>query len=164
MTVVTLRRWREDDMPLLVHANTPEMTRFLGGPEDEAALRDRHERYLRLDAAGDAWMYAIEVDGVAGGGIGFWPIDHDGEPAYEAGWNVLPAWHGRGVAGEALRQVLARIREEAPPRRRVYAYPHIENAASNALCRRAGFRDLGERDFPWRGGTLPTRVWAYDLD
>jgi RimJ/RimL family protein N-acetyltransferase len=70
------------------------MTHYLGGPESDDELRARHERYLRSPESGDAWMYAIEVDGVPAGGIGFWRVEHDGEDAYETGWNVLPAWQG----------------------------------------------------------------------
>jgi RimJ/RimL family protein N-acetyltransferase len=163
MTEVTLRRWARGDLPLLVAANTPHMTRHLGGPETDEAVRERHARYLRLVAEGAAWMYAIEVDGHGAGGIGFWPIEHEGEPAYEAGWNVLPEWAGRGVAREALGRMLRIVADDAPHRDRLYAYPGVDNAASNALCRAAGFERLGEREDAWRGGMLRTRVWALDM-
>jgi RimJ/RimL family protein N-acetyltransferase len=138
------------------------MTRHLGGPETTANVRDRHARYLRLNASGDAWMFAIEADGERAGGIGFWPVEHDDEPAYEAGWNVLPQWQGHGIAREALRLLLRVVADEAPHRDRLFAYPAVDNAASNALCRAAGFDDLGTRSYPWRGGMLHTRVWALD--
>lgn len=162
MAVVTLARWAPPHFPLLIAANTPEMTHHLGGPESDAELQARHEKYLRSHDDGETWMYAIEVDGIPAGGIGFWRIDHDGEPAYETGWNVLPAWQGRGVAREAV-DALVRAAREAPPRGRLFAYPSVENIASNALCRAAGFTDLGARDFPFRGTVLRTRVWALPL-
>ncbi len=94
MEVVSLDPWAPPHFALLVAANTPHMTHYLGGPESDDELRARHERYLRSPESGDAWMYAIEVDGVPAGGIGFWRVEHDGEDAYETGWNVLPAWQG----------------------------------------------------------------------
>lgn len=160
---VTLRRWGPDDLPLLGAANTPEMTRLLAGPETPEQLRDRHARYLRLNDAGEAWMFRIEVGGEPAGGIGFWPIEHDGAAAYEAGWNVLPPWQGRGVAREAVRLLLRYVADDSPHRDHLYAYPDAANAASNALCRSAGFADVGERDYPYRDTVLHVRVWELDL-
>lgn len=160
---VALQPWARGDLPLLEQANTPGMTRFLGGPESAEQLRVRHERYLRLTAEGGARMLRIEVDGEPAGGIGVWPVEVDGEPAYETGWNVLPSFQGRGLAREALRQLLRLVADEVEHRDRLYAFPSVENSASNALCRSAGFDDLGERDFPWRGGSLRTRAWALDM-
>jgi RimJ/RimL family protein N-acetyltransferase len=162
MAAVSLVPWASQHFPLLVAANSPDMTRYLGGPESDDELRARHERYLRLRQTGQAWMSAIEVDGVPVGGIGFWQVEHDGEDAYETGWNVLPAWQGRGVAGAAVREIV-RAASAAPLRARLFAYPSVENTASNALCRAVGFADLGERDFPFRGIVLRTRVWALSL-
>lgn len=159
MEVVSLAPWAPQHFALLVEANTPPMTRHLGGPESAEELRARHERYLRSRDTGDAWMYAIEADGVPAGGIGFWQVEHDGEEAYETGWNVLPAWQGRRVARSAV-EMTVRTAEEAPPRERLFAYPSVDNAASNALCRTTGFTDLGEREFPFRGIILRSRVWA----
>jgi len=44
---VDLRLWSEADLPLLRPLlGDPEMTVFLGGPESEQKLSERHERYL----------------------------------------------------------------------------------------------------------------------
>jgi RimJ/RimL family protein N-acetyltransferase len=162
-TGVMLRRWSTEDLPLLEAVNTAKMTQHLGGPETDEEVRERHARYLRLNDTDDAWMFRIEVDGEPAGGIGFWPIEHDNAPAYETGWNVLPPWQGRGVAREALRVLLRFVADEAPHRDHLYAYPDIGNAASNALCRSAGFADLGAREFPYRDAVLHVRVWELDL-
>lgn len=163
MPIVTLASWDREHLWLLLEADTVEMTRHLGGPEGDDAVQRRHERYLRAREDGSAWMYAIEADGQPAGGIGFWPIEHDGEKAYETGWHVLPRWQGKGVARQALRALIYAVGQDAPPRARLFAYPSVDNAASNALCRNAGFADLGERDFPFRGTVLRARVWALDL-
>jgi RimJ/RimL family protein N-acetyltransferase len=163
MTTVTLVPWQAEHLPLLVEGNTPAMTRYLGGPESEEEVRRRHERYLAAGPGSETRMFAIEVDGEAAGGIGVWPIEHDGEAAYETGWHVLPQWQGCGVAGKALRTLVALLLASTPDRARLFAYPSVENLASNALCKGAGFVDLGERDFPFRGTVLRTRTWALDL-
>ncbi|WP_159500115.1 GNAT family N-acetyltransferase [Microbacterium sp. 18062] len=163
MAIVTLEPWAPQHLSLLIEANTAAMTRGLGGPESDEEVHRRHERYLRLNSSGETWMFAIQADGEPAGGIGFWPIEHGGEAAHETGWNVLPQWQGQGIAGAALRTLIQFVVEKAPPGKRLFAYPSVHNAASNALCRTAGFDDLGERDFPFRGTVLHTRVWALDL-
>lgn len=160
--VVRLERWSADDLPLLVAANTPEMTTHLGGPESADDIRARHERYLRRWQTGEAFMYRIVVDGAPAGGIGFWPTEHEGEAVWEAGWNVLPAWQGRGVARDALRLLLAKVavKDEARP---VVAYPSVNNPASNALCRRAGFEHRGRVTELWRGAEMTFNIWVLDM-
>ena len=67
---VTLKRWGPGDLVVLERANTPEMTRFLGGPESDEALRRRHADYLSLWEPGDIRMFRVEVDGVTAGYAG----------------------------------------------------------------------------------------------
>jgi RimJ/RimL family protein N-acetyltransferase len=159
---VTLEPWAESDFPLLERANTPEMTRYIGGPEPAEKLIERNKRYLRLSASGEAEMYRIEVDGEPAGGIGFWIVDHGGTPAYETGWNALPEFQGRGVAREALQILIPRVIARGD-RDLLVAYPGQDNAASNALCRGAGFTHTGSGTEPWRGGELAYNVWELDL-
>ena len=161
---VTLQRWSQDDFPVLERGNTPEMTVHLGGPESAEQLRERHERYLRLWTENRARMFRIDADGEPAGGIGWWQTEHDGVPAYETGWNVLPEWQGRGVAGKALRGVIRRLAsEEDRDRNLLVAYPGVDNGPSNALCRRAGFEHVGSDTQPWRGGQLTFNIWALDM-
>lgn len=159
---VTLARWSAGDLPLLHRLNDPEMTAHLGGPETDEQVVARHEKYLRGWETGASRMFRIDVDGAAAGGIGFWPTDHEGAPAYEAGWSVLPELQGRGVATAALA-LLLRDAATIGDRDVVVAYPGLDNDASNALCRRAGFVHAGSGLEPWRGGELAYNVWALDI-
>lgn len=159
---VELRPWSEGDLPVLQRANTPEMTAHLGGPESDDEVRERHRRYLRLNAAGEACMLRIDVDGEPAGGIGYWQTEHDGVPAYETGWSVEPRYQGRGVAGTALRQLTHRVAADGQ-RALLVAYPGAGNAASNALCRRAGFEHRESGTTPWRGGELTFNTWVLDV-
>lgn len=160
--MITLERWDAADRGLLTRLNTPAMTEHLGGPETEEQLDDRHDRYLRTWDDRPGAMYRIEVDGRAAGGIGFWPVDEDGAPAFETGWSVLPDAQGRGVATAALRLLIAEVRRDGS-RDLLMAYPGIDNVASNALCARAGFEERGVDSEPWRGGILTFRRWALDM-
>ncbi len=159
---VSLRRWAPEDLPVLQRANTPAMTAHLGGPETEAEVRERHARYLRLNETGESCMLRIDVDGVPAGGIGYWPVEHDGMPAFEAGWSVEPRWQGRGVATQALRQLIRLVADDGT-RTLLVAYPGVDNPASNALCRRAGFEHRGSATAPWRGGELTFNNWVLDM-
>ncbi|HCJ48098.1 MAG TPA: hypothetical protein DHW40_01980 [Microbacterium sp.] len=158
---VTIEPWGEQDLPLLERMNMPEMTAHLGGPESAEDLERRQARYLRVASTGGR-MFRIEVDGEPAGGIGYWESDEDGTPAYEAGWSVVPEHQGAGVAGAALRLLIAEVRRDGR-RALLTAYPGVDNAASNALCARAGFDVRGEGREPWRGGELHFRIWALDL-
>ena len=45
--------------PCSQRANTPEMTRFLGGPENDEALAQRHADYLALWESGEVRMFRV---------------------------------------------------------------------------------------------------------
>lgn len=166
MTVVTLTPWAPEHLPLLFAANSPEMTRYLVGPESNDEVRRRHERYLRASAGEPprTRMFAILADGVPVGGIGVWPSQENDEAALETGWNVVPEWQGRGIAKRAVQLLIPIAASLAQPGERLLANPAIDNAASNGLCRSAGFTPAGEQRFPFRGGVLHTRVWAFNLE
>jgi RimJ/RimL family protein N-acetyltransferase len=159
---VTLSRWQPDDLPLLQRANTPEMTRYLGGPETPEKLLERHEKYLQYWESGHAHMFRIDADGIPVGSIGWWRVEHEGRPAYETGWGIEPEWQGRGIARLALRRLIADVRADGE-RDLLVAYPGVDNPASNALCRGAGFAHTGSETAPWRGGELTFNIWELDM-
>lgn len=160
-----LRPWSDADLPLLRAVNAPSMTEHLGGPETEEQVVDRHRRYVDAAVTGTAQMFVIEgrEPAVAVGTIGYWERRWDDEDVYETGWHVLPAFQGRGHATAAARLVAEHAREHAR-RSALHAYPPAGNSASNAVCRKAGFRLLGPRDFEYPPGR-PIRVndWRLDL-
>lgn len=163
MADVNLKPWADDDLDLLRRSNVPVMMEYLGGPESEQKLQERHVRYLRLGREGTASMFRITTaehpEGV--GVIGFWEHDWKGEPSLESGWSVEPGYQGQGIATAALRAVCA----EAAARRpglTVYAFPRVDNAASSAICRKAGFEFRGEDDFEYPPGhPIRSNVWAF---
>ncbi|GAT73273.1 GNAT family N-acetyltransferase [Microbacterium hydrocarbonoxydans] len=165
MENLTLRSWSADDRDLLQAANTPEMTAYLNGPETEEEIDERHARYLRLQSAGEARMFVIVDDeGERLGSIGLWPVDWHGAPAMETGWFVLPSAQGRGVATRALELLIEVARRERTGRRSLMACPGVDNAASNGVCRRAGFTLVGTVTEPFRGADLTVNEWVLDLE
>ncbi|MER6363514.1 GNAT family N-acetyltransferase [Kitasatospora sp. NPDC001527] len=166
---VRLEPWSERDAALLRALNAPELMEHLGGPETEEQLVRRHRRYVELSArpvsAGRMYRIVLLPEGVAAGSIGFWERDREseGEAVYETGWTVLPAFQGRGVATAATLAVLAEARA-AGLHRHLHAFPSVDNAASNAVCRRAGFELLGARDFEYPPGrAMRCNDWRFDL-
>ncbi|MFZ4297879.1 GNAT family N-acetyltransferase [Streptomyces cinereoruber] len=173
---VRLEPWSEEDAGLLRALNAPELTAHLGGPETEEQLVRRHRRYVDLSAAdpGAGRMFRIVLlpEGTPVGSIGFWAQTWDDEPVYETGWAVLPGFQGRGVATAATRAVIAEARATGAQgvgnategRRYLHAFPASDNTASNAVCRKAGFRPRGERDFEYPPGRLMRcNDWRLDL-
>jgi RimJ/RimL family protein N-acetyltransferase len=79
------------------------------------------------------------------------------------GWSVLPAFQGRGIATKATKLALASARAAEGPRF-VHASPDVDNAPSNAICRKVGFELLGAYDAEYPPGT-PRRLndWRFDL-
>lgn len=164
---VRLEAWSEEDAGLLRALNAPELMEHLGGPETEEQLVGRHRRYVALSAddTGAGRMFRIRLlpEDVVVGSIGFWAQTWDGEPVYETGWTVLPGFQGRGVATAATRAVAAEARA-AGLRRHLHAFPSADNAASNAVCRKAGFELLGERAFEYPPGhPMTCNDWRLDL-
>lgn len=164
MESLRLRPWSETDIELLHAANTPAMTAHLNGPESEDEIVERHARYLRLVGSGEARMFVVEDDrGLALGSIGVWRVVWRDEPALETGWFVRPEAQGRGVASAALALVVDDARAHRDGRRFLTAFPGVDNAASNGVCRRNGFALVGTISEEFRGAELTMNEWAIDL-
>jgi RimJ/RimL family protein N-acetyltransferase len=150
------------DGGLLAALNTREMTEHTGGPESDEKLSDRLRRYA--EPHGDGAMFVIEnLASKPVGSIGFWRREWHGEQVYETGWAVLPEFQGRGVASQAARLIIQRA-AAAGEASMLHAYPRVEHAASNATCRKAGFRLIGVVDFEYPPGhPIRSNDWAVDL-
>jgi RimJ/RimL family protein N-acetyltransferase len=164
-SAVRLEPWGAGDLPLLRHLNAPEMTAHLGGPESDAQLADRQARYERLaDSATDRMFKIIEAaTGAAVGSVGYWQRIWHGEPVYEIGWGVLPAFQGRGIASAATAQAIVRARADGK-HQFLHAFPSTDNPPSNAVCRKLGFRLVEACDFEYPPGSfMRCNDWRLDL-
>jgi RimJ/RimL family protein N-acetyltransferase len=158
--------WGEGDLPLLEKLmGDPTMTEHLGGPESPEKIVERQKRYER-DTGGDPMFKIVEAaTGESVGSIGYWERESSEGQVYETGWMVLPAFQGRGVATSATAQVIERARAERK-HRFLYAYPSVDNAPSNAICRRLGFTlvAVSEYEYPKdSGNVMRCNDWRLDL-
>jgi RimJ/RimL family protein N-acetyltransferase len=165
---VRIEPWTDDDLDLLQRVNVPEMKRHLGGTETPAKVVERHRSYLKSTGPGPGMMFRIALPDRKrpAGTIGFWEHQWRGETVYETGWAVLPEFQGHGIAAAATALVIEAARAEGR-NRYLYAFPSVENAASNAICRKAGFKFHEECDFEYPRGSgtyLRANAWRYDLE
>ncbi|HEX6656115.1 MAG TPA: GNAT family N-acetyltransferase [Candidatus Limnocylindria bacterium] len=152
MADIRLRPWAEEDFLLLERTvGDPQMTRHLGGAESAEKMRERHARYLTMGDPDAGRMFVILAGGVAAGTHGYWRREEARAAVWETGWFVLPDFQGMGVA-TAATQLVAELAFADAPDRPIHAYPGVDNAASNAVCRKAGFRLIGGLTFEYPPG------------
>lgn len=155
--------YAEDDLPLTVALECdPAMMAELGGPVPLADMPRVHQRRLEYIANGNWCFKIVPHPGLgAAGTIGVWDSSWQGTPIYEIGWMVLPGFQGRGLATEAARLIVERARAQQMflP---LHAFPGLNNAPSNAICRRLGFENLGPCQVEFRDRSLPCNHWRLD--
>lgn len=162
---VGIRPYARGDLSLLERLlGDPAMTVHIGGPESPEAVRARHERYLGYDGTTEE-LFTVTVgpDHVPAGWVGFWESEWQGKTVWECGWHVLPEFQRAGVAAAAMTLVLDRARARGLGRP-MHAFPSVDNAASNALCRHLGFESLGEVEVEYPKGHMMRSVdWRLEL-
>jgi RimJ/RimL family protein N-acetyltransferase len=162
---VALRPWGDGDLAILERTmGDPELTEHLGGPELPAKLRERHQRYLGMGDPDAGTMFVILAgpEGTAAGTHGYWKREEHGHAIWETGWIVLQEFQGQGIATRATQLTAERAWADAPDRP-IHAYPSVDNPASNAVCRKAGFRLIGPFDFEYPPGhPLRCNDWVLD--
>jgi RimJ/RimL family protein N-acetyltransferase len=161
---VTIEPWGPDDLPLLERLmGDPVMTEHLGGPETPEKIAERHERYLRAQAGDRMFRIVDSGSGEGVGSVGYWDKEWRDQQVYEIGWLVVPEFQGRGIASAATTKAIERARSDGR-HRFVHAFPSIENAASNTICRKLGFTLLEEREFEYpKGHFMRCNDWRLDL-
>jgi RimJ/RimL family protein N-acetyltransferase len=148
---VDLRSWSEGDLPLLERLlGDPAMTGHLGGPETLEQIRERHARYLK-PSAGGMFVIVVGPGRLPAGSIGYWEREWRGQTVWETGWSVLPEFQGQGVATRAAVSLVERARADGR-HPFLHAFPAVDNPPSNSICRKAGFRLLGQVDFEYPPG------------
>jgi RimJ/RimL family protein N-acetyltransferase len=160
--VIEIQPWGAGDLPLLERLlGDPAMMEHLGGPETPEQLAERQARYEPPGSR--QFKVVVEATGEGVGWVGYWEREWRGGQAFEIGWSVLPAFQGRGIAGAASAMIIAVARSEGT-RRFMHAFPAVENAPSNAICRKLGFTLLEEYDFEYPpGNPLRCNDWRLDL-
>ena len=162
MTSVRLEPWGEGDLPLLEQLlGNPEMTEHLGGPDSPEQIAQRHARYL--DSESGLFKIVDDESGEALGFVGYWDRPWRDMDVYEIGWSVLPAAQGRGIASRGTARAIEQARNEGK-HRYLHAFPSVDNAPSNAICRKLGFELLGDEEFEYpKGHFMRCNDWRLDL-
>ena len=163
---VDIRPWSAGDLALLTQLlGVPGMTEHLGGPETAQQLEKRHLRYCHSTETGVDPMFVIlaGADRLPAGSIGYWKRDWQRQVVWETGWSVLPEFQGKGIASQAARIIIKRAQAERT-HRFMHAFPSVENAPSNAVCRRVGFSFWGEEEVEYpKGHSMRCNDWCLDL-
>ena len=160
--VIELESYTERDMPLLERSNALEMTEHLGGPETQEQLERRLRQYVA--ATNDrARMFKVVAGGAAAGSVGFWEREWRGERVYETGWGVFPEYQGQGIATAAMQKLIP-IARGTRKHGSLHAFPSVANRPSNAICRKLGFKLLGETEFEYpKGRWMQCNDWRLSL-
>jgi RimJ/RimL family protein N-acetyltransferase len=154
-----------DDLALYEDLMTdPGMMTWLGGPRPREELEAKVRSLVDDVNNGRIWYFTVVPEGEEApvGTVCVWPHEWNDRTINEIGWMILTRFQGRGLATAAVRATLERARSE----RRwdiIHAFPHVNNAPSNGICRKLGFSLVEEVDTQGFGGTLPTNHWVIDL-
>ena len=65
---------------------------------------------------------------------------------------ILPEFQNRGMASQAVWEVLERARGERKFGQ-IHAFPAVTNGPSNKICEKNGFTNLGECEVEFAGGS-----------
>ena len=160
---IHLRAWTKDDLSLLERLlGEPAMTKHIGGPESPDQIRNRLDRYC-TDSRLHMSVIVIQPESTGIGSVGYWERQWQEQTVWESGWRILPEYQEKGIATQALGLVIERARAEQK-HRYIHAFPSIDNAASNAICKKMGFILQNEVDFEYPPGRfMRSNDWRLDL-
>jgi RimJ/RimL family protein N-acetyltransferase len=138
--VVSLRAWRDDDVPAIVAiCDDPEVARFTRVP---SPYTERDAREFLAGGVVEEMSFAIVAADDEDEVLGSIGLRDAGEKRGELGYLVAAGARGQGVASRAVRLLAAWALTEADLAR-VQLYTHVDNPASQRTAERAGFRREG---------------------
>ena len=153
---LTLRAFTPADLaPYAAMMADPAVTRYLGTGEPRSTPQtwESMARALGLWALRGHGLFAVEHEGRLAGHCGLLQPLH--WPAPELAYGLAPAFHGKGLATEAVQAVRAWAAGQGITD--LFSYIRPENAASIAVARRLGA--VLEREAEMMGG--PVQIWRH---
>jgi [ribosomal protein S5]-alanine N-acetyltransferase len=144
---IAFRAWREDDLPLaLALWGDAKVSALVGGPFDEAAVRERLAAELANQREHAIAYWPLVIEGGDAGCCGLKPKDLS-RGLLELGFYLTPPHWGRGIAVEAGRAVIAHA-FEVLDRTSLFAGHHPENHGSRRSLEKLGFRYTHHELYP----------------
>ncbi|HUY62006.1 MAG TPA: GNAT family N-acetyltransferase [Candidatus Dormibacteraeota bacterium] len=137
------------------------MMKHLGGPQGPGRVTERQGDRERSGCK--QFKVVVHVTRGAIGWVGHWERGWRGAEICEIGWTILPAFQRCGFAPVATARAATLARLERK-HRATRAFPPVDNDASNAVCRRAGFTQVEECELEDpRGRYMKSTDWRFDL-
>ncbi len=136
----SLRPWHMDDLANLVGlANNYEIAKNLSDQFPHPYTSENGEAFIRFATSHDPLhIFAIDIDGLAAGGIGIHPQSDIYRKNAEMGyWLGQPFW-GRGIISRAVLQMVDYGFRNFDIDR-IYARPFGTNTASQKVLEKTGF-------------------------
>jgi len=149
-----LRPYRADDFDSYAKMwAEPDVVRFIGGkPMSREEAWIRFLRQIGLWRYLDFGFFALEdrATGAFVGEAGFHDlrrtISPSNEGTMEAGWGLVAAMHGRGLAEEAMRAAIAWA-DRVHPGPRMTCLINVDHAASQRVAAKLGFAPYAETTY-----------------
>ena len=144
--------WNEDDLVLAMTLwGDPMVSVFIGGPFTAEEVKARLGREIEMLNACKVqyWPVFLLKDGELAGCAGLRPYGND-KHILELGFHFRPGYWGQGLAQEAARAVIS-LAFEKLELNGLFAGHHPENAASERLLRKLGFRFTHQEIYPPTG-------------
>jgi [ribosomal protein S5]-alanine N-acetyltransferase len=150
------RCWSPDDLPLARRLwGDTQVTRFFGGPFDDAEVARRLQREIdRMEAHGiQYWAIYMRSDDDHVGccGLRHYRLD---EQIHELGFHLRPEYWGKGLAIEAARAVIP-YGFETIGAKALSAGHHPENLSSKRVLEKLGFIYTHDEFFEALGIDIP---------
>jgi RimJ/RimL family protein N-acetyltransferase len=141
MLLFKLRPWRFDDLDsLLKQANNPNIARFMSDAFPHPYTREAGEGFIAFATKDDPiHIFAIEIDGLAVGGIGIHPQGDIMRKNAELGYWLGEAFWGKGIITDAIKEIV-QFAFATYDINRIFARPFGNNPASARVLEKAGFR------------------------
>jgi RimJ/RimL family protein N-acetyltransferase len=158
-----LRPYTGDDRALTVALESdPQVMGHLGGPIDEQDATRVHETRMAAIAAGDLFHTILPDDDPRPAGVvAVWRSEWAGTPIHEIGVMLLPRHQSRGLAVQAVQQILPYARGSGI--RSLHGFAAVTNTASHAVAVHAGFHRAADCDMSYNGRPMRCAHWILDL-
>ena len=137
---VKLRSWSMTDLKDLVRfANNPKIAQFMTDQFAYPYTEEKGRSFIEMTLTHKpTQIMAIEVDGVAVGGIGIHPESDIRRLNAELGYWLAEDYWGQGIVSLAIRQMV-RYAFSTFDIDRIYAIPFENNLASQRVLEKNGF-------------------------